>query len=186
MTAGDFRAFDYSYTFGEIGNPSDSTRSGTHMWLVNGVVNHDQGFELLSVTVTDSIVRYFQSVPVDTVFTEITEYYRVSDSEVSYYYSLSDTTSWLLLDLPLVSGKTWYDVENALYTVMTVDTTLSLPFGIAEGCALIQATWGQTLSTCDDRYYEPDLGLVKRVYHKEDANVFYTSIWELTASNLIN
>lgn len=69
------------------------------------------GFSFYEMNIKTTTVRYFEFSPVDTVSSERTLYYRVTDDSVREYYVLSDTTSWLLLDYPLTAGKTWTDVE---------------------------------------------------------------------------
>ena len=184
METGDYWTWDYSSIEDREGTQNDSTELGERTWLVEGIVDHDGGFSLYQITLTDSIVTFFNSIPVDTLLSETTEYYRLENSEVRYYYSLSDTTSWLLLDLPLALGKSWNDVENAEYTVLSMDTTLALPYGTADGCAWVQSDYGiSLLPTYDNWYYEPGIGTVKRVYHQENDVSYYLSTWQLTSSS---
>lgn len=183
MAVGDYWTWDYAFYQDLPGVQSDSTEAGTRTWTVDQLVTHQSGFQLYQVTLSDSIVLYYQSTPVDTAVYSYIEYYRVTDDFVRYYYSLEDTTFWLELDLPLYDGKTWYDVENALYTVMSMDTTLSLPFGTADSCAWVQEHWGEYMLTWDNWFYQPGVGPVKRVFRQEYQTSEYVSTWELTGSS---
>jgi hypothetical protein len=182
MAAGDYWLWSYTYSTQNL--PTDITEEGTRLWTVDGVVSHSQGFQMFQVTVSDSVVVFDGGSPVDTVFSEIVEYYRVLDSGVSYYYTTEEAPSWLLLDFPLTLGKTWYDVENALYEVMSVDTTLTLPFGVAANCAWVLSSFTHPdPHTFDSWFCMPGVGLVKRVFHQDISGSIYHSEFELTSSS---
>jgi hypothetical protein len=67
---------------------------------------------------------------------------------------------------------------------MSMDTSLTLPFGTADSCAWVRQTWGDsTFTTDDDAFYQPEVGMVNRIFHQEGYGATYHGTWMLTGSS---
>ncbi len=162
--------------------------SGEISWIITGDTTHSEGFQLFNWQETSirEISIGGQTISTDTLI--FVNYVAEVDSVIRAYHSPSSSIYRIWMKYPLAIGDWWYsdpDFPSRIMTVLSVDTSITVPAGSFNECVYIQQTEPEFPDSYVDYYYAPGVGPVKYIVHTEFIQSVYHSVAEMVEYSVL-
>ncbi len=132
---------------------------GSCSFEITGTETHDDGFTLYECERLETFILLSDTVPVDTTFISGGFYYRSDSTGIYEYTSVSDSTAFQVLQLPLTAGSTWNPDQFGQFNVMSLTASISVPLGSYSNCTQIRYIEPASPDEYTDQYYISDIGI---------------------------
>ncbi len=161
--------------------------SGSMEIGVGDTVQLDIG--LTAFEVTSEVIQILdveQGMWSDTTIEIDTFFWHVAGGQIGQYETLDDSTARLIHSPPIEPGRIWFpgpDEPNGSYEVISVDGTVTVPYGTFEDCAHIFHDNPDSLSESDD-FHAPGIGPVLIQVHVDVDSIVWDADYSLTWTSL--
>ena len=162
--------------------------SGEISWIITDDTTHSEDFLLFNWQET-SIMEI--SISGQTIFTDtliFVNYVTEVDSVIRAYNSPSASIYRIWMKYPIAVGDWWYsdpEFPSRIMTVLSVDTSITVPAGSFNECVYIQQTEPEFPDSYVDYFYAPGVGPIKYIVHAELIQSVYHSVAEMVEYSVL-